>query len=116
MPKQPGLFDDGSLPAEAPMTRATDPSTSEGAAAVVRPGLGKIQRAVLHAYYREGPMSARRAERLRYFKDYGFSTIRKRISELGGAGMLRACGTDTSGRAPCTVYEITDGGREALRA
>ena len=100
--------------ATAPMSRRTDPSTSSRAAAAVRPVLGKIQLLVLAAYAQHGPMSARQAERLPDFEDYGFSTIRKRISELSVAGFLAGTGVDTDGKAPATSYELTGKGSSAL--
>ena len=90
-----------------PMVRRTDPATSKAAANVVRPKLGKIQAEVLLALEKYGRMTARTAERLPCFDTYGFSTIRKRISELAAGGHLREAGTDTAGRAPCTIYEAT---------
>lgn len=91
---------------ESPMYRQSDPLTSEGAAAVVRPHLGKIQHLVLEVFRAHGPMTARSAEARPEFAPYGFSTIRKRISELAAGGLLEPCGTDTSGRAPCTIYRV----------
>lgn len=98
--KQLSLLDTG----VRPMARATDPGTSHGAADTVRPTLGKIQRLVLRTYIARGPMTARAAERLDEFSSYGFSTIRKRISELAAERWLREVGVDKSGRAPATIY------------
>lgn len=95
------------LPFRSPMTRNDDPDTSRGAADVVRPELGKIQRLVLEVFGRHGAMTARSAERRSEFYDYGFSTIRKRISELAQAGLLVEVGVDTTRRAPCTIYAVT---------
>ena len=89
------------------MTHVDGPDTEESAADVVRPHLGKIQALVLAAYEAHGPMSAREAERLPEFGDYGFSTIRKRISELASDGLLVALGIDHTGRAPATIYKVT---------
>ena len=94
------------LPFNRPMVRRTDPGTSHAAADVVRPTLGKIQQLVLEVYAKRGPMSARVAERLPEFADYGFSTVRKRISELAAEGVLVSVGVDNSGRAPATVYGV----------
>ena len=90
---------------EPPLARNADPDTSHEAGGVVRPHLGRIQQLVLNAYERHGPMSARTAERLPQFAEFGFSTIRKRISELAHKGLLVEAGLDETGRAPCTVYE-----------
>ncbi len=87
------------------MARRNDPTTSKEAAGVVEPELGKIQRLVLQVFRARGPMTARTAERLEEFEAYGFSTIRKRISELAAEGYLVSTGIDRTGRAPATIYE-----------
>lgn len=92
------------------MARKTDPGTSHAAAGVVAPHLGKIQRLVLRVYADVGPMTARDAERRDEFDGYGFSTIRKRISELARSGHLTTVGVDTTGRAPATIYAVPDAG------
>lgn len=93
--------------AELPLFRRDDPPTSQAAATTVRPQLGEIQLAVLAAYRQHGPMSARQAEGLPEFAAYGFSTVRKRVSELGAAGFLRPCGVEReSGASPCVIYEV----------
>ncbi|MCP4661019.1 MAG: hypothetical protein GY856_36925 [bacterium] len=89
----------------SPMSRKDDPGTSKQAAAIVLDSLGSIQRLVLEVYREHGAMTARTAERLPEFESYGFSTIRKRISELAQAGYLREAGIDRTGKAPCTIYE-----------
>lgn len=94
------------LPVHRPLVRTEDPPSSRAAAAVVEPALGKIQQRVVDAFRAHGPMTARRAERLVEFEDYGFSTIRKRISELASAGVLEEVGTDDTGRAPCAIYAL----------
>lgn len=93
-------------PVERPMARRTDPGTSHEAAAVIRPDLNRIQQLVLDAYRRHGPMTARDAERLPEFASYGFSTIRKRISELASEGYLEVAGEDRSARAPAAIYRV----------
>lgn len=95
-----------------PMARKTDPDTSHEAAAIVEPEVGKIQALVLSAFRKHGPMSARRAERLPEFKVYGFSTIRKRISELAKDGTLIECGIDRRGKAPSTKYKLSESKEE----
>lgn len=87
-----------------PAARASDPVTSHQAAATVAPKLGKIQREVLEAFRTRGAMTARKAERLCEFEQYGFSTVRKRISELARMGYLVEAGIDRSGRSPAIVY------------
>ena len=98
---QPTFFD-------PPLARQSDPATSHEAGEVVRPHLGKIQRLVLDAFTAHGSMTARTAERLPCFSDYGFSTIRKRISELAREGLLVERGVDRSGKAPATVYGVRE--------
>jgi hypothetical protein len=52
-------------------------------------------------------MSAREAEKLPEFAAYGFSTVRKRISELAQLGLLLPSGVDESaGRTGSRIYEI----------
>ena len=99
---------------DLPLFRSTDPDTSREAAAVVAPRIGKIQHLVLRVYAERGPMSARAIERLPDLEGYGFSTLRKRVSELTQSGHLERCGTDHSGRAPITIWRISLTGRSAL--
>lgn len=94
------------LPVLRPGVRKGDPETSGAAAQVAKENLGRIQAAVLEAFQVYGPMTARKAERLPCFETYGFSTIRKRISELAQGGRLREIGIDRSGRAPATIYAL----------
>ncbi len=89
-----------------PLARNSDPWTSHAAGEVVRPHLGKIQELVLEVFDARGAMTARDAETLPEFAPYGFSTIRKRISELAVAGRLVSVGVDCTGRAPCTIYAV----------
>ena len=90
--------DEDGLPVHRPLARRDDPATSRETAATIAQELGKIQRLVLDAYRRHGPMTARKAERLPEFEEYGFSTIRKRISELLHEGYLSEAGVDRSAR------------------
>jgi hypothetical protein len=66
----------------ARLVRASDPETSRQAADRIRPKLTEPQVRVLEAYRVRGPMTARDCEALDEFRDCGFSTVRKRISEL----------------------------------
>lgn len=97
-----------------PMSRTGDPSTSAAAADQIRAQLNQLQVRVLHAYRRHGRMSARQAERLAEFRDrYGFSTIRKRISELKAAGLLVEDGVeDELGPSPSIVYSLSEAGEQ----
>jgi len=90
------------------MVRRSDPHTSLEAAATVTPHLSAIQGKVLDAFERHGAMSARQVEQLPEFAAYGFSTIRKRVSELAAAGLLVHDGVDRTGRAPCTRYRTSE--------
>jgi len=95
-----------SIPIIRPMARKTDPSTSAESGDVIVPHLGRIQAAVMVAFRTHGDMTARTLERLPEFADYGFSTIRKRCSELAHEGSLVERGVDRSGRAPATIYGV----------
>lgn len=88
------------------MVRNADPETSHEAAKVVVPHVGSTAELILTAYRRRGPMSARKAERLPEFSSYGFSTIRRRITDLHRSGELEECGIDHDGRAPATIYRV----------
>jgi predicted ArsR family transcriptional regulator len=95
------------LPILSPLARRTDPETSHEAARVVREKLTVLQQAILEAFRDVGPMSARQAERLGVFGLWGFSTVRKRISELAAAGLLEEYGSEKeSGRTGATVYRL----------
>ena len=92
-------------PTATGLTRRTDPDTSHEAADAIAPKLSSIQTAVIAAYIQRGPMSARQAERLPELSEWGFSTIRKRVSELAQLGRLVEAGTETSsGKTRATVY------------
>ena len=73
---------------EAPLVRNSDREWAVEAAESVAPKRGKIQQAVIDVFRRYGDMTAHRAERLEEFEGYRSSTIRKRISELLGVGVL----------------------------
>lgn len=115
-PKQGELFE---LPQEnreglplgsvKPAARKTDPETSKEAARVIGEKIGDAQRQVLGAFLELGPMTARQAERLARFERFGFSTVRKRISELAKLGKLTKVGVDREGgRSPATIYKTTE--------
>lgn len=85
------------------MIRREDPQTSQAAAVAVAVHLNSLQAAVLESFRTHGHMSARQVERR--FPEYGFSTVRKRVSELNQMGLLLPTGAETvSGKSPCTVY------------
>ncbi len=99
--------DQGDFFATKGMVRQSDPETSHEAAKVVAPHVGSTVELILSVYRRRGPMSARKAERLPEFSSYGFSTIRRRITDIHRSGQLEECGIDHDGRAPATIYRVT---------
>ncbi len=105
------------LPVTRPTSRRGDPSTSKAAGKVATHKLAPLQTAVLEAYAVHGKLTARQAEELERFADYSPSTIRKRISELShedGPRLLVKCGTDTSRRSPCAIFELSEAGRATI--
>lgn len=88
------------------MSRRTDPQTSRAAALAILPGLNELQRRVLEAYADLGAMTAKECEALPRFRDLGFSTVRKRASELVKVGALEA--TDEK-RDRCYVLRVKGG-------
>lgn len=102
------LHDIGSLPVERPASRRLDPPTSAIAGDEIREHLSEIQAAIVY-YLSDGKeASARQIERYPAFTRWGFSTVRKRVSELASAGWLESCGVETkSGTKPSTVYRLT---------
>jgi hypothetical protein len=92
-------------PQVRPMARRSDPATSNEAALAIVDQLPRLQMAVFSAFAANGPMTAKQAERLPEFEAYGFSTVRKRISELAGRGWLRDTGQREAG---CAVYEAVE--------
>ena len=90
---------------EAPLVRHTDPPTSHEAAGTIAAKLNTLQQAVHAAFLHHGPASARQAEAWPELRTYGFSTVRKRVSELARVGYLVEVGTETdSGHTRATVY------------
>jgi hypothetical protein len=90
---------------ELPMTKRGDIDECRDSAEKVAPFLGKIQREVLEAIRELGPMTAREGERLKRFEGrYGYSTVRKRFSELYLGGYL-----DYVPDEPGPVYCLHDG-------
>jgi hypothetical protein len=89
---QPSLQTQDVLPLVAqvrPLARSKDPATSKAAAIEIADKLPEYQRLVLSAYTTYGAMTAGQAENLPCFKEtLGFSTVRKRVSELQQRGFL----------------------------
>ena len=82
--------------------RTTDPETSHEAAQRITAKLSQLQARVIEAVaaYGEHGATAREIETLDAFADCGFSTCRKRLSELARAGRLGTNGK----RDGMTVY------------
>lgn len=81
---QPDLFS-----ATKGMVRPTDPNTShEAAAGVVKRDKSKLQKKILEAFEREGPMTDMELEELPEFEKYAPTTISKRRTELYQRGEL----------------------------
>jgi hypothetical protein len=89
-----------------PMVRNSDPSTSQETADLLRPKVGKIQMDVLRAIRKHGAMTARQAETMPVLKEYGYSTVGKRLSELHQMGLLFVTEVDRSDGAPKSKYDI----------
>ena len=94
MIQQPDLFP--SIPSVRGMVRRNSRETSREAARSVLPGLSELQSKILVAFANIGPMTDETLEGI--FSGYGFSTIRKRRSELFQAGLLVADGTEKNRR------------------
>lgn len=88
--------------ADLPMFRQSDPETSRDAAARVLPHLSELQARVRLAFQTHGALTAKEAEQLPEFADLGFSTVRKRISELVKLEVLASAGV----RDGSTVYQL----------
>ena len=96
------------LPVVRPSTRRLDPPTSAMAGDAIREHLSEIQTTIVHFYADGKERSARQLERDPTFARWGFSTVRKRVSELAAAGWLEPCGVETTcGTTPSTVYRLT---------
>lgn len=101
-PQQRSLFVERS----GPMVRGSDPSTSRETADILRPRVGKIQLDVLRALKKYGPMTAREAEAMPVLKEYGYSTVGKRLSELHQMNLLYVTEVDRSEGTPRSKYDI----------
>lgn len=97
------LFATPELP-EAPMAGLADHATSREAADAVAPIAGALRARLFDTIQRAGPtgLTAAELERLPEFKDYGASTVRKRVSELSRyqPAVIRAVGK----RGGCAVW------------
>lgn len=100
------LWEAARVPAKAgPMVRRRDRKTCRVAADRVRPVLSPLRLAVLDAITAAGDagLTDKELERLPQFAALGFSTARKRRSELYQLGYLREAGV----RDRLTVWTIT---------
>jgi hypothetical protein len=98
------LFDSVSM-----MARRSDPATARQAAAGILRPLAGLQQRVYAAFLAHGAMTAKQAERLPEFADFGFSTVWKRVSELHRAGLLGHTGRRTEGAARSTQRLVSPG-------
>lgn len=74
------------------MHGSNDAETAVMAAEKLLPRLGDLQQQVLDAFRERGPMTDGECERLPRFARCGYSTIRKRCTELRQMGWLRPTG------------------------
>ena len=84
------------------MAHRGDPVESRQAAADIQDHLPELQAKVWAAFREHGPLTAKEAEALPEFAAYGFSTVRKRTSELRARGKLVPTGEARDG---CAVLE-----------
>lgn len=84
--------------------RASDPQTSHDAADRITAKLSDLQHRVMAAVagFGDTGATAREVDTLPDFADCGFSTVRKRVSELAKAGLLAPIGR----RDGMTVYAL----------
>jgi len=93
------LFETSKPNYRPPLARFSDPEESHRAADKIRPHLSKLQ-SVVHGAFRElGKMTAKECEVLDRFSELGFSTVRKRISELKKMGLIVDTGERREGAA-----------------
>lgn len=91
-------------PRPGPLVHSGDPASSIEAADSIRQRLNELQRLVLEAFRRHGPMTYLQAQALPEFAGYGHSTVQKRISELSRSGYLEVCGKEGRSR----IFRIPD--------
>ncbi len=70
------------------MVRRVGHSTSVAAAKILVRGATALQRRVLDAFKKHGPMTDEELERLPEFSEYGPTTVHKRRTELYQAGLV----------------------------
>lgn len=81
--------------------RKNDPQTSQQAAAKLLPTLSERQALVLDAFRERGPMTSKEAEQLPRFSTWGYSSVRKRATELERLGYLERLDEKRDG---CFIY------------
>ena len=103
------------LPVKRATARRLDPPTSYAAGQVIEKSMSELQAKVVRYYSNDVARSARQLEQSDEFAAWGFSTLRKRVSELASAGWLEPVGVETtSGSTPATVYRIAPAATELL--
>lgn len=104
------------LPVKRATARRLDPPTSYAAGPLIEKSMSELQAKVVRYYSCGIERSARQLELSDDFAAWGFSTLRKRVSELASAGWLEPVGVETkSGQTPATVYRIAPSAKELLR-
>lgn len=90
--------------------RERDSETSLSAALALMPRLSLMQAAVVAAFDKHGPMTDEQLEQLPEFREYKYSTARKRRTELVTKGLLASCGKamNESGSAKMTLWDLTE--------
>ena len=83
------------------MARRDNPETSKAAAIGIADHLTELQARVYAAVVARGPLTAKELEALPELADLGFSTARKRLSELASRSRVRWTGVIRGG---CREY------------
>jgi hypothetical protein len=87
------------------LARPGDPDTSKQAALAISDRLTELQQQVYQTFVAAGPMTAKECEDLPEYETWGFSTVRKRCSELLARGWLVRTGVKRGG---CDEYTVKD--------
>jgi hypothetical protein len=87
------------------LARPNDPATSHEAALAISDTLSQLQQRVYQTFVAAGPMTAKECEDLPEYETWGFSTVRKRCSELLARGWLVRTGVKRGG---CDEYTVKD--------
>jgi hypothetical protein len=87
------------------LARPGDPDTSKEAALAISDRLTELQQQVYQTFVAAGPMTAKECEDLPEYETWGFSSVRKRCSELLARGWLVRTGVKRGG---CDEYTVKD--------